>query len=109
MTLGAWVLASLWIPVLLYGQLWRTDRVPGSLRYQSAWWAAVFPLGMYSCAGAATATELHMYSLQTVSLVFFWIALTVWALVAAGGLRSALGRISPSGSSPSRSTTCSSR
>jgi tellurite resistance protein TehA-like permease len=107
-TLGAWVLASLWIPVLLYAQLWRADQLAGSLRYQSAWWAAVFPLGMYSSASAATATDLRMHSLQTVSLVFFWIACTVWALVAAGGLRSALGRISPSGSSPSRSTTCSS-
>ncbi|MGH3780578.1 MAG: tellurite resistance/C4-dicarboxylate transporter family protein [Pseudonocardiaceae bacterium] len=107
-THGAWVLASLWIPVLLYAQLWRADQVASSLRYQSAWWAAVFPLGMYSSTCAATATELHMHSLQTVSLVFFWIALTVWAFVAAGGLRSALGRISLSGSSPSQSTTCSS-
>ncbi|MGH3571398.1 MAG: tellurite resistance/C4-dicarboxylate transporter family protein [Pseudonocardiaceae bacterium] len=108
-THGVWVLASLWIPVLLYAQLWRADQVSGSLRYQSAWWAAVFPLGMYSSTCAATATDLHMRSLQTVSLVFFWIALTVWALVTAGGLRSALGRrISPSGSSPLRSTTGSS-
>jgi hypothetical protein len=51
---------------------------------------------------------LHLRSLQTVSMVFFWIACTVWALVAAGGLRSAPGRFSPSGSLPSRSTTCSS-
>ncbi|HEX4100271.1 MAG TPA: tellurite resistance/C4-dicarboxylate transporter family protein [Pseudonocardiaceae bacterium] len=107
-THGAWVLASLWIPVLLYAQLWRADQVAGSLRYQSAWWAAVFPLGMYSATCAATATDLHLRSLQTVSLVFFWIACTVWALVAAGGLRSAPGRFSPSGSLPSRSTTCSS-
>jgi tellurite resistance protein TehA-like permease len=108
-THGAWVLASLWIPVLLYAQLWRADQVAGSLRYQSAWWAAVFPLGMYATTCAATATELHIRSLRTVSLVFFWIACTVWALVATGGLRCALRRISPTGSSPSRSTTCSSR
>ncbi len=107
-TQGAWVLASLWIPVLLYAQLWRVDQVAGSLRYRSAWWAAVFPLGMYSTTCAATATELHLRSLRTVSLVFFWIACTVWALVAAGGLRSTLRRISSTGSSPSRSTTCSS-
>ncbi len=107
-THGAWALASLWIPVLLYAQLWRADQVAGSLRYQSAWWAAVFPLGMYATTCAATATELHLRSLRTVSLVFFWIACTVWALVAAGGLRCALRRISPTGSSPSRSTTCSS-
>ncbi|HKS50693.1 MAG TPA: tellurite resistance/C4-dicarboxylate transporter family protein [Pseudonocardiaceae bacterium] len=91
-TLGAWVLASLWIPVLLYAELWRADHVPGSLRYQGVWWAAVFPLGMYSSASAATATELHMRSLQTISLVFFWIAFTVWTLVATGLLHSTVGR-----------------
>lgn len=91
-TLGAWVLASLWIPVLLYAQVWRVDHVPGSLRYQGAWWSAVFPLGMYSAACAATATQLHMRSLVTISLVFFWIAFTVWLLVAIGLVHSAVGR-----------------
>ncbi|HJT02778.1 MAG TPA: tellurite resistance/C4-dicarboxylate transporter family protein [Pseudonocardiaceae bacterium] len=91
-TLGAWVLASLWIPVLLYAEVWRADHVPGSLRYQGVWWAAVFPLGMYSAACAATATQLHMRSLETISLVFFWIACTVWLLVAIGLVHSAVGR-----------------
>jgi len=89
-TFLAWVLASLWIPVLLYAAMWRVDQVAGSLRYHGGWWAAVFPLGMYSAASAATAVELHLRSLSTISLVFFWIAVTVWALVAAGLLRSAL-------------------
>ncbi|MBV8540339.1 MAG: tellurite resistance/C4-dicarboxylate transporter family protein [Pseudonocardiales bacterium] len=89
-TLGAWVLASLWIPALLYAQVWRVDQVVGSLRYQGAWWTAVFPLGMYSAASAATATELHMRSLGTVSLVFFWDAFTVWTLLVIGGLHSAV-------------------
>lgn len=88
-TLAAWVLASLWIPGLLYAQVWRAAHVPGSLRYQGVSWSAVFPLGMYS---AATATQLHMRSLGTVSLVFFWIAFTVWALVATGLLHSVAGR-----------------
>ena len=89
-TLGAWVLASLWIPVLLYAEVWRADQAAGSLHYQGVWWAAVFPLGMYSTATAATGTELRMGSLQTISLVFFWIAFTVWTLVASGLLHSAL-------------------
>ncbi len=90
-TLAAWVLASLWIPVLLYAEVWRVDLLPGSLRYQSVWWAAVFPLGMYSAASEATGTELHMHSLETVSLVFFWIAFVVWTLVAVGAVRFVLG------------------
>jgi tellurite resistance protein TehA-like permease len=91
-TLAAWVLASLWIPVLLYAEVWRADHIPGSLRYHGAWWSAVFPLGMYSAASAATAAQLHMRSLGTVSLVFFWIAFTVWTLVAIGLLHAAVGR-----------------
>jgi tellurite resistance protein TehA-like permease len=91
-TLAAWVLASLWIPVLLYAEVWRVDHVPGSLRYQGVWWVAVFPLGMYSAASAATAKQLHLRSLGTVSLVFFWIAFTVWTLVATGLLHSAVVR-----------------
>ncbi|MGH3669757.1 MAG: hypothetical protein ACRDSH_03855, partial [Pseudonocardiaceae bacterium] len=91
-TLGAWLLASLWIPPLLYAEVWRADHIPGSLRYDGVWWAAVFPLGMYSAASDATATELHMGSLRTISLVFFWIAFTVWAMVATGGLHSTFTR-----------------
>jgi tellurite resistance protein TehA-like permease len=105
-TLGAWVLASLWIPVLLYAQMWRVDHVPGSLRYQGAWWAAVFPLGMYSAACAATATELHLRFLGTVSLVFFWIAFTVWTLVAIGLLHSPAGRRAEVVASPAGGQTC---
>jgi tellurite resistance protein TehA-like permease len=97
-TLAAWVLASLWIPVLLYATAWRADHVPGSLRYQGVWWAAVFPLGMYSAASAATATQLHTRSLATISLVFFWIAFTVWTLVAIGLLHCAVGRRAAVGS-----------
>ncbi|MGH3828292.1 MAG: tellurite resistance/C4-dicarboxylate transporter family protein [Pseudonocardiaceae bacterium] len=89
-TLGVWGLASLWVPVLLYAQVWRADQVAGSLRYQGVWWAAVFPLGMYAAACAATATELHLRSLETISLVFFWDAVTVWTLLVIGGLHSAL-------------------
>ncbi|MGH3207452.1 MAG: tellurite resistance/C4-dicarboxylate transporter family protein [Trebonia sp.] len=97
LTYGAWVLAGLWIPVLLYAEVWRTDQVPGSLRYQGVWWSAVFPLGMYSTASYATATELHMHSLITISLVIFWIAFTVWILVALGLLHSAVARRTSTG------------
>lgn len=85
-TLALWVLASLWIPVLLYAELWRVDHRAGSLRFAGAWWSAVFPLGMYATATQATSVQLHLRSLATISLVLFWIAFTVWLLVAVGGL-----------------------
>jgi tellurite resistance protein TehA-like permease len=88
-TLAAWILASLWIPVLLYAEGWSVDHRTGSLHYTRVWWSAVFPLGMYSVASQATAVQLHLRSLHTISLVIFWVAFTVWALVAVGWLHAA--------------------
>ena len=72
MTVVTWVVASLWIPLLAVASV----RLRGG-----NWWAAVFPLGMYSSASYASAVETGWRSLITVSLVFFWIALAAWALV----------------------------
>ena len=87
-----WVGASVWIPVLLYAEVWRADHLTGSLHYQGVWWSAVFPIGMYASASETTATALGVRSLGTISLVFFWIALTVWTLIALGLLHSSLAR-----------------
>ncbi|HET6876403.1 MAG TPA: tellurite resistance/C4-dicarboxylate transporter family protein [Jatrophihabitans sp.] len=86
LTLICWVVASLWVPLLLYAEVWRVDRQSGSLHYQGVWWSAVFPIGMYSAASASCAHELRMHSLFTISLVFFWVAATVWLTVAAGAV-----------------------
>lgn len=83
-TFVLWVLASLWIPVLLYAELWRVDSRTGSLHFAGVWWSAVFPLGMYAAATAETAAGQGRPPLVTISLVFFWIAFTVWLLVAVG-------------------------
>jgi tellurite resistance protein TehA-like permease len=84
---ATWVGATAWIPVLLYAHLVHVTRRAGSLRFAGAWWAAVFPLGMYSAATQATALAMGWPALTTVSLVFFWIALTAWIMVAFGGFR----------------------
>lgn len=91
-TLVLWIIASLWIPVLLYAEVWRIDHRSGSLKFAGVWWSAVFPLGMYATATYATAVQLNMPSLVTISLVFFWNAATVWLLVASGWLHSLLRR-----------------
>jgi tellurite resistance protein TehA-like permease len=72
-TIATWVVASAWIPVLATA----TVRMRGG-----NWWAAVFPLGMYSSATFATAVETGWHPLTTISLVFFWIALAAWLLTA---------------------------
>ncbi|OCB56413.1 C4-dicarboxylate ABC transporter [Mycobacterium malmoense] len=85
-TLAAWVLATLWIPPLIYFGLHRVEQRPKLLRFTGAWWTLVFPLGMYSVATYMTAGEMHARSLQTVSLVFFWDALLAWSIVVIAGL-----------------------
>lgn len=92
LTLLLWVSASLWIPFLAYAEVWSVERTVGSLRFAGVWWSGVFPLGMYSVATETTAQAFHLQRLQTVSLVFFWIAVGAWLLVAAGWVHSRLRR-----------------
>lgn len=76
-TVVTWVVATLWIPPLVYTTLRRLR-----LTFTGAWWAMVFPLGMYSTATFAMRLETGWRPLQTVSLVFFWISVAAWLLVA---------------------------
>jgi tellurite resistance protein TehA-like permease len=83
-TVATWFVATAWIPPLIYVTLqrfrMRRDLPPG------LWWAAVFPLGMYSAARYSTAVETGWHWLTVVSLVFFWIAFAAWVTVAIGSL-----------------------
>lgn len=65
--------------IALEGVLALRDGAPA---YRLERWATVFPLGMYSLAGSLAGFE-------AVGAVAFWVALTAWATVAAGLLRSA--------------------
>jgi tellurite resistance protein TehA-like permease len=70
-TVATWIVASLWIPLLAVASVRLRD---------GNWWAAVFPLGMYSSATFASAGETGWHPLTTISLAFFWIALAAWLL-----------------------------
>ena len=72
-TVVTWVVATAWIPPLVYVALRRRVAIS---------WPAVFPLGMYSSATYATAVETGWQWLTIVSLVFCWIALAAWTLTA---------------------------
>ena len=86
-TLASWVVASLWIPLLVYLSMRRVNTRAGSLRFAGVWWAMVFPLGMYSTSSEATSIDARLPALSTISLVFFWIALAVWVVVALAAVR----------------------
>ncbi|MEO9197406.1 MAG: hypothetical protein ABI206_01545, partial [Antricoccus sp.] len=84
-----WVAASVWIPILLGVQIWQfLHHRNESVHFSGVWWAAVFPLGMYSTATQATALQLHLETLTDISIVMFWVAFGVWGLVATGWLHS---------------------
>lgn len=85
-TVVTWAVAGAWIPPLVYFVLHRVNRRPAVLHLTGAWWALVFPLGMYSVATGAIAAELREPAWETVSLVFFWNALTAWVIVAVAGV-----------------------
>jgi tellurite resistance protein TehA-like permease len=71
-TIVTWVVATLWIPPLIYATV---------RRFTGVAWATVFPLGMYASATYAIYLEIGWPWLTVVSLVFFWIALAAWAVV----------------------------
>jgi tellurite resistance protein TehA-like permease len=72
-TVVTWLVATAWIPLLVYIAI--RHRVAVS-------WSAVFPHGMYSSATFATAVETGWRWLATVSVVVFWIAFAAWVIVA---------------------------
>ncbi|BBZ02707.1 C4-dicarboxylate ABC transporter [Mycolicibacterium chitae] len=83
-TVVTWLVATLWIPALmLFGVRGVRRRVP----VPSAWWAMVFPLGMYSSATFALWHEVGWGWLHPVSEAFFWTALAAWCTVAVLFLR----------------------
>ena len=76
-TIGTWIVATLWIPLLVYVVLRRSVGLG---------WPAVFPLGMYSSATYAMAVETGWLWFKAISMVFFWIALAAWLIVAVEAL-----------------------
>lgn len=89
-TIVTWVVATLWIPPLVYFGLRRINRWPESRQFAGIWWAMVFPLGMYSAATFAMAAETGWASLTTVSLVFCWVGIAAWLGMAVAGLTALL-------------------
>src|SRR4051794_20721051 len=72
---GTWL-----IPLLLAAGWWRHVRHRIALRYQTAWWSIVFPVGMYSVAlhdlGIADRLPLAVTAGQTAG----WCGLTTWVV-----------------------------
>jgi tellurite resistance protein TehA-like permease len=87
MTLLFWATATWWIPILLALGVWRhlAKRVP--LTYEHGYWAAVFPLGMYTACTQSLIRVFRLPFLEAIPAVFLWIALLAWGLTFAGLVR----------------------
>src|SRR5262245_33259628 len=84
MTLLFWATATWWIPILLALGAWRHlyQRVP--LTYEHGYWAAVFPLGMYTVCSQNLVRVFRLPFLEPIPAAFVWIALAAWCLTFVG-------------------------
>lgn len=84
MTLLFWATATWWIPILLALGAWRHLRKRFPLTYEHGYWAAVFPLGMYTVCTQNLIRVFELPFLDLIPAIFVWIALAAWALTFAG-------------------------
>ncbi len=79
-----WAVGTWWIPLLLLLEAWRHAYRGVALRYESGWWGAVFPLGMYATASFALGEALQLPVLFSFSQVFMYLGLAGWMLTCIG-------------------------
>ena len=77
-----WLLAMAWLPVLVAGEAVRPRAAAGPRR-----WSTVFPVGMYAAMSHAVGHEAGRPWIVTFARGWTWVAVAVWAVVAATSLR----------------------
>jgi tellurite resistance protein TehA-like permease len=84
MTLLFWAMATWWIPILLALGAWRHLRQRFPLSYEHGYWAAVFPLAMYTVCTQNLIRVFQLSFLSTIPTFFVWVVLAAWRLTFAG-------------------------
>lgn len=89
-----WAFGLWWVPLLVAFGIWRHIIRREPVRYVTALWSIVFPLGMFSVATYRFGHENGMPLVAVLGHWANWIAVGAWILVAAGMLATAIGFLS---------------
>ena len=79
-----WAFGLWWVPLLVAFGFWRHVVRREPLRYTTALWSIVFPLGMFAVATFRFGRENAMPLVQVVGQGATWIAVLAWFIVAGG-------------------------
>jgi tellurite resistance protein TehA-like permease len=71
-----WVLAILWLPLLLAAEVLRPR-----LRYDVRRWSTVFPIGMYAASSFVVGAVASADAITSFARVWVWVAAAVWTIV----------------------------
>ncbi len=100
-----WAAATWWLPLLVILEIWRHVIRRVKLVYAPAYWALVFPLGMYTVCTIRLSEIFGVGLLLEISHYFIYLALTAWFLTFAGMVRSLLRSLTSEPDSVDRLTT----
>jgi tellurite resistance protein TehA-like permease len=91
MVVLAWATSTFWFPVMVAIGVWRhvVRRVP--LRYEPAYWAMVFPIGMYGASTFRMRAALSMEALESLPRIVLAFALVAWTATFLGLLAHLVG------------------
>lgn len=88
-----WAFGTWWIPFLVIFGVWRYLMRRATVRYKTALWSIVFPLGMYSTASMTFGSTTKLSFMVAIGQIRTWIATLAWLAVFAVACHAAIRRL----------------